>query len=98
MAHCFDINNDYISNGEYAKALERDLENLLKHYNYPEININLFPYPEAFYDYIDPENSGHESAPCAEDFAYTVTWFLRNDCKIEFPYEEKAKYLKELLQ
>ena len=97
MAHCFDITNGYISNGEYAEALSKDLDNLLEYYNYSEITIDLFPYPDAYYNYINPENFGHEGAPCAEDFAYTVSWFLRNGGQIKSPYIEKTKYLKELL-
>ena len=97
MAHSFDITNDYISNGIYADVLKKDLDNMLNSSGGSEITIDYFMSSSAFYDYIRPEKSSHADAPCAEDFADTVTWFLMNGIKIKSPYIEKTKYLKELL-
>ena len=89
--------NDYISNGIYADVLKKDLDNMLNSSGGSEITIDYFMSSSAFYDYIRPEKSSHADAPCAEDFADTVTWFLMNGIKIKSPYIEKTKYLKELL-
>ena len=97
MAHCFDFTHGYISNGIYAIVFKKDLDNMLESAGTSKVTEDFFISRQAYLDYVYPENSGHEQAPYAEDFADTVTWFLKHNSEIKSPFIQKTIYLKELL-